>query len=207
LEDILSQIEAPILKSGTLNFFNQLVFDTPLLGHFIGRTKTFKKIHRAQVKFSSNAVEVALLGREEMTNKNREALRLEITCTPLDWQLSAVAQVLSSFLSTPPALENLEITITHKNWHVEIEAIQWQEFLHPFTFVKKMTLMNKDSVQLVAYALQKLAEEGATGVLPALQNIFLETGDRQPSGPVKAAIEQFIATRQPYGHPIMVQRH
>jgi len=35
LEDILSQIETPMLTESDFCFFNQLVFDTPLLGHFI----------------------------------------------------------------------------------------------------------------------------------------------------------------------------
>jgi len=67
-----------------------------------------------------------------------------------------------------------------------------------------MTLECEDSVWLVAPALQELAGERATEVLPALQNLFLRTLGRQPSGPVKEAIGQFIATRQPYGHPVTV---
>ena len=69
-----------------------------------------------------------------------------------------------------------------------------------------MTLERGDSVRLVAPALQELAGERATEaeVLPALQNLFLTTYDWQPPGPVKEAIEQFIATRQLYGRPVAV---
>jgi len=182
LEDILSQIETPILNQSHFWFFNQLVFDTPLLGHFIRRTETIMTIHTAHVRFHSSLVVVRLSGREQMATTDREALRLIISCKALDWQLSGLAQVLNSFLSSLPTLESLQIEVPRKDWQGEIEAIQWREFLHPFTSVKKMTLMGKDSLQLVAPALQELAEEGATGVLPALQNIFLETDDRQPSG-------------------------
>ena len=203
LEDILSQIETPILNESDFCFFNQLIFDAPLLGHFIRRTETFMTTHTARVQFSSWGVCVTLSGREEMPNNDREALRLEVSCEPLDWQLSAVVQVLNSFLFSLPTLESLEIAVSRKDWQAEIEVIQWQELLHLFTSVKDMTLRFEDSVRLVAPALQELAEERATEVLPALQNIFLST-DWRPSGPVKEAIEQFIAARQLYGQTVTV---
>jgi len=198
LEDFLSRIETPILTQSHFWFFNQLVFDTPLLGHFIRRTETFMTIHTAHVKFRSWDVMVTLSGLD------REALKLKISCKPLDWQLSALAQVLGSFLSSLPTLESLKITIhpSRNNWQGEIEVIQWRELLHPFT--KVMTLVLEDSVRLVAPALQELAGERATEVLPTLQILFLRTNGRQPSGPVKEAIKQFIATRQLHGHPVIV---
>jgi len=161
-------------------------------------------IHKVRVKFCSWAVKVTLSRRGEVANNDRQALRLEITCKPLEWQLSAVAQVLNSFLSSLPTLDSLEIAVSRKDRQGEIEVIQWQEFLHPFTSVKDMTLEFKDSVQLVAPALQELAGERATEVLPALRNLFLRTYDWQPSGPVNEAIERFITTRQLCGRPVTV---
>jgi hypothetical protein len=204
LEDIVSQIEAPILSRSYFCFFNQLVFDTPLLEQFIRRTEPFMIIHTAHIYFSSFAVGVRLLGREEMDKDDREALELKVSCKPLDWQLSALAQVLNSLLSSLPTLENLKIVVSREAWQDKIEATQWREFLHPFASVKNMTLQSKGSVRLVAPALQELAEERATEVLPALQNLFLRTYGWRPSGPVKQAIEQFITTRQPHGHPVTV---
>jgi hypothetical protein len=122
----------------------------------------------------------------------------------LGQQLSAVAQVLNSFLSSVPTLESLYITVSRKCLQGPIEVIQWREFFHLFTTVKKVTLKSEHSVQIVAPALQELAGEGATEVLPALQNLFLYTGDWQPSEPVKEAIEQFVAARQLCSHPVTV---
>jgi hypothetical protein len=204
LEDILSQIETPMLNQSQFWFVNQLIFDTPLLGHFIHRTEAFRTIHTARIEFSSFEVGVALLGGEEMANDDREALRLEISCNPLDWQLSAIAQVLNSFVSSLPTLHSLEIAVSRKDWQCEIEVIQWREFLLPFTFVKDMTLEFKSSVRLVAPALQDFASEGTTEVLPALQNLLLRTYDWQPSGPANEAVGRFIAARQLYGRPVTV---
>jgi len=204
LEDILSQIETPILDEAVFWFFNQIVFDTPLLGHFIRRTETFMTIHTARVQFFSDNIVVILPGLGETAGDDQVALYLSISCVPLDWQLSALAQVLDSFLSSLQTVESLEIEVCHQDWQGEIEVIQWQELLHPFTSVKDMTLTYVDSVQLVAPALQEVAGEGATEVLPTLQNIFLRTWGWRPSGPVKKAMEQFIATRQLYSYPVTV---
>jgi hypothetical protein len=202
LEDVLSLIETPILNQCDFWFFNQLIFDTPLLVQFIRRTETFMTIHTARIHFFSWAVKVKLSGREDAFNNGREALQLKISCKPLDWQLSAVTQVLNSFLSYFPTLEILQVAVSPEDWQGEIEVIQWREFLRPFTSVKEMSLEFEDSVRHIAPALQELAEENATEVLPALQNLALWTYPWQPSGPVKEAIEQFIDTRQLCGHPI-----
>ena len=206
LEDILSQIETPRLNKCCFCFFNQLVFDTPLLEHFIRRTETFTTIHTARVEFFTFAVGITLSGREMMATNDREALQMEIICEPLDWQLSAVAQVSNSFLSSLPTLESLEITVAHKDWQGEIEVIQWREFLHPLTSVKNVTLEFENSIRLVAPALQELAGERATEVLPILQNLFLRTYGWRPSesGPVKEAIERFIAKRRLCGRNVTV---
>jgi len=208
LEDILSLIETPMLTESSFCFFNQLVFDTPIIGHFIHRTETFTTFHRARVEFFSWAVVITLSGQEEGANDKREALRLEISCEPLDWQLSALAQVSNSILSSLPTLEGLEIAVSREDWQGEIDVIQWREFLRPFTFVKKVTLVREDSVRLVAPALQELvrpARERATEVLPALQNLFLRTYGWRPSGPLKEAIGQLVTTQQLHGHPLTVQ--
>jgi len=145
LEDILSQIETPMLKYSAFYFFNQLVFDAPLLGHFICRTETFMTIHTARVEFNSSAVRVTF-SRQDMANNDVTTLYSEVVCNPLDWQLSALPQVLNSFLPSLSTLESLEIAIDHEDWQDEIEVIQWHEIFHPFTSVKIMSLQDEASV-------------------------------------------------------------
>jgi len=205
LEDILSQIETPMLNYSEFHFFNQLVFDTPLLGHFIRRTETFMTTHTARVEFDRWSVKVVLLGREEMANNDMETLSLSISCKPLDWQLSALPQVLNSFLPSLSTLEYLDIEVSREDWQGEIEVIQWQEFFHPFTSVKIMSLQDEASVRRVVPGLRELSGERATEVLPALQRLSLPTSRWSPSGPLKEAIEEFIATRQLYSHPVALQ--
>jgi hypothetical protein len=101
-------------------------------------------------------------------------------------------------------VESLKVAVYGYEWQGEIEVIQWQELLHPFTAVKEVTLKEGDSIQLVAPALQELSVESATGVLPALQSLFLNTEDWWSSGPDTEAIEQFIAAQRLHGHPVTV---
>ena len=160
--------------------------------------------HMVRVEFSSWRVRVTLWGREETANDGVETRSLSILCKPLDWQLSALPQVLNSFLYSLSTLESLEIAVSHEDWQDEIEVIQWQELLHPFAAVKQMSLKDEVSVRLITPAIRELARERATEVLPALQNLSLTTSGWSPLGPLREAIGEFIATRRLDGRPVTV---
>jgi len=83
-----------------------------------------------------------------------------------------------------------------------MEHAQWLELLQPFTSVNGLVL-SESVVPLLAPALQELARERVTEVLPALHNIFLP--ERQPSGSVQEAIGQFIAARRLSNSPVTVR--
>jgi hypothetical protein len=206
LEDFVSRINTPLLEHFRPTFLNQLIFDTPQLAHFIGRTENLKAPCVAKISFFTKHVELCLYHGMEI-DRDRIGLWLEISCHPSDWQLSSVAQVCRSLLSSIPTLERLMITGVRPFWHQDIEHAQWLELLRPFTFAKDLGV-SWNLVELVAPALRELSREGVIGVLPALQNIFLEVvaGLRPPPSaePVQEAIDQFIALRQLSGHPVTV---
>jgi hypothetical protein len=203
----VSRLEAPLLTYAEITFFNQLIFDTPLLRHFISRLATFKTAYQAYITCHDNTVRFSLYLRNRADEKEAGVtIMLSISCEPLDWQISSLAQVCST--SFPPllTLERLNIDIKKYRdslleWQDEMEDTQWLELLHPFTSVKDLDL-SEASVPFVAPALQGLSGETAVEVLPALQNLFL-TGP-QPSGPVIEAIRKFIGARQLSGCPVTV---
>jgi hypothetical protein len=204
LEDIVSRLEAPLLSSTDITFFNQLIFDTPLLRHFISRTEIVKAAYRASM-YCNTSIAIFDLYRRNGTADNK-VVQLEISCKPLDWQISSLAQVCSTSFPPLPTLEHLDIDIRKDRdslleWQDDMEDTQWLELLHPFTSVKNLDL-SKDSVPFVALALQELSGERVTEALPALENLFLE--EPQPSGPVEEAIGKFIAARQLSGCPVTV---
>ena len=209
LEDVLSRIETPVLHEGVFSFFNdQLVFDTPLLGHFIRRTEGFMTSHAAHIECFDSSIWIRLSGRKEMADDDSQGLWMGVSCDPLEMQLSALslAQVLTSVSSSLSNLESLDIAVDREDWQCEIEVIQWRELLRLFTTVKKVTL-DSNSVRLVVPALREPSGERATEVLlPALQNLCLDMDleDWRPSRIDNEAIEQFIAARQIHGHPVTV---
>jgi hypothetical protein len=205
LEDIVSRLEA-LLRRTEITFFNQLIFDTPLLRHFISRTAAFREAYQADILCDENAVLFSLYPPYGIDEE--AGVMLSISCKPLDWQISSLVQVCST--SFPPllTLERLDITINIETdpdspleWQDDMEDTQWLDLLHPFTSVKNLHL-HEDSVPFIAPALQELSGERVTEVLPTLENLFLE--ELQPSGPVKEAIEKFIAARQLSGCPVTV---
>jgi F-box-like len=191
LEDIMPRIDAPLLDCMNITFFNQLLFDTPQLRHFISRTGIFRALDCARIFFDYGGVIVQPF----------RTLSLRILCEPSDWQLSSLSQLYYSALSPLPTLECLEIC-NRKYWEDDMENIQWLELLRLFATVKDLVL-SKKSFRLVALALDEIDGEYVTEVLPALQNIIIR--GPQPLVPDNKVIGKFIATRQLLGSPVTVQ--
>ena len=196
IEDLVSQIDVPLLNNFNVWLFNQLIFDTPLLHDFFARTGMFKAHDWADVRFDGAGVRFNLEPR----------LYLGISCTELDWQLSLMAQLCgSSPLPLFSALERLNIVIAEgsfqPHWLDDMENAQWLELLRPFASLKDLYL-DKNTMLLLAPALQELSGESVTEVFPALQNLFRE--GPQESGPTQEAIGQFVAARELSGHPVNV---
>jgi len=187
-----------------MNFFHQLIFDTPQLAQFISRTPTLEGRDAAHVSPSDSGISVAIL--LSPSTSPVEGLILRTSCKQSDWQLSSLAQLCNSSLS-PRVISSVEKLIIREkkrmqlHWQDDIENGQWMEVLRPFTAVKDLYLSHK-FVPCVALALQELVGERAMEVLPALQNIFLE--EPHQLGHVQEAIGQFVAARQLSSHPIAV---
>jgi hypothetical protein len=197
LEDILARIDAPLLDSIWITFFHQLIFDIPRLGQFVRRTTSFQELNEAHVDFDYSSVQVGYL---PLTRTFEEKSGLGISCKELDWKLSSVAQVFTSFFPSIYIVEHLFIYEPQhfpSQWQDDVENIQWLELLHPFTAVKNLYI-SKNFVQSIAPALRELVAE----VLPALESLFLE--ELQLPKLVGEAIEQFVAARQLLGHPVAV---
>jgi hypothetical protein len=204
LEDIVSRLEAPLLSYTNITFFNQLLFDTPLLRHFISRTATFRAAYQAHIACLTDTVLFSLYPRDRTEDGE---VMLSISCKPLDWQISSLAQVCSTSFPPLPTMERLDISIKKDSdslleWQDDMEDTQWLDLLRPFTSVKDLDL-SEDSVPLVAPTLRELSGERVTEVLPALETLFLEA--LRPSGPVKEAIGKFTAARQLSGFPVTVR--
>jgi hypothetical protein len=205
-EDLVAQIDAPLLDSIYVTFFHQLIFDIPQLARLMSRTARLQALNEVHVDFVDDGVQVESL---PPTRTFDEKSGLKVLCDELNSQLSSLAQVFTSIFPSIYTVEHLYIYTSRSRylpsqccqWHRDIENMQWLEILHPFTAVRNLYL-NIKFAQRIAPAL--LVRERATDELPALENIFLE--EHIPSGPFLDAIGQFVAARQLLGLPIAILR-
>jgi len=205
LDDLVARIDAPLLHGFFIGFFHQLMFDTPQLAQFIGRTPTLR-LHNQSPYLCFSDWGASLVFSRAGTSDS--ALQLGILCGQSDWQVSSLAQVCTSafpiaFIPTVEHLSVLEETLSPPHWQDDIENSQWLELLHPFTAVKNLYL-SKEFAPRIAPFLQKLVGGRATEALPALQELFLE--EIHPSRPVKKAIGRFVAARRLLNHPITISQ-
>ena len=195
LEDLVSRIDAPRLDKLYITFFNQILFDTPILIQFISCTSNLKALEKAHVIFKVGTARIKF-------SSPTSELRVEIPCEDLDWQVSSLEQVCTSCLPPFFTLEDLYITegrFWGSDWQDNVDNALWLELLHPFTAVKNLHLSREFARRIVP----ALVGGRTTEVLPALQNIFVE--ELPTSGPIPEGIQQFITTRQA-GQPIAVSR-
>ena len=188
---LVAQIDTPLLEEIEITFFNQLISDIFRLPEFVCHTEKFTRLDRAEILLEANSIHVTLPLQTRTFDPTW--LKLEIPCRTLNWQLSSLAQVCTSCLTTLSALEHLDIREARRppqDWQDNINNTRWLELLRPFTIVKNLYL-SKDVARCVVPALKELAGEQVTELLPTLQNLFLN--GLQLSGPVEEAVGRFVA--------------
>ncbi|KAI9445775.1 hypothetical protein F5148DRAFT_1153687 [Russula earlei] len=196
LEDLLAQIEAPLLNKLRIIFFMDPQFVIPQLHRLINFAESFKKCHTAFVYTSYDAIRFAAF-RE--THQFPE-LSFDIRWGVLGRPLSLLAQVCSSSLHLLSTLVQLDIVVPVLSFPQSLWVLnntRWLELLDPFTAVKDLRLSDQVAPH-VCQALEELSEEGA----PALQNIFLQ--GLESLEPVPNFIERVVAARRLSGHPVTV---
>ena len=201
-DDLVARIDAPRLDKLFITFFNDIEFDTPQIIQFINCIPMLKGLEQARVSFENSAAWVELTSYRSNSGK----IKVEVLCRALDWQVSALGQVCTSCLPSLSALEDLSIygnVFWRPDPHDNTGTTPWLELLHPFADIKVLYLSEKLASH-IAPALQELVGVRTTGVLPALQNLYLD--GLQPSGPVQEGIRQFVTARQVTDHPLAVSR-
>ena len=211
LEEIVSLIDTPLLKSFTISFFDHLVLDTPHLRHFIRHTEMFTALNRADVDFDS----LSLYDYSDISvtffppgapwpTTDPGVLTLGVRYTNSGSRFMSLVRLFSSSLPPLPTLERLSTRMYLSSRRDRPEATEWGEFLRLFTTVKDLDLSRNGKLTYRTFlALTDLAGEGTIEALPALQNIFVHRLWASESHIAKV-IEAFVAARQASGHPVVV---
>jgi hypothetical protein len=197
LEDLVTRIDTPQLHEMHITLVNQIAFDCPQLAQFINRSPILRAHEKAYVQFDDHTTSVELLAQSR-------TLKIEIISREPDEQLSFIRQICNSSLGPLSTVEVLYIAdrLSLRIWeNATIGNTLWLQLLLPFTAVRNLYL-SKEYAPGIAAALQELVGGTASGVLPSLQNIFVE--GLKPSGLLQENFGQFIAARQLSDHPIAI---
>jgi hypothetical protein len=213
LEDLVAQIDAPLLDSTRITFFHQLIFEIPQLVQFMGRTTRFQALIEAHVAFEWDhewaCIRVKYL-RPTWTADEKSEFR--ISCLESTWEHSSLAQVFTLLFPFIYMVKHLHIYVPQylpSQWQDDIKSMQWLEIFHTFTALENLYLP-KAFVPHLALSPQDLTGGRTTEVSSTLENIFWE--GFQTSGPIQEGIgtRKFVATRmtaaarQLSGNPITV---
>ena len=208
LEDLVARIDAPRLSKVVVTFVKPIVSaDIPELSQFVGQADDFQLLNQADIIISDTTGPVVEL-RLNTGGAFAVWYELIIPCKDgWDGPPSTLAQVCvndteNSPLSSLPlsTLEHLTISGCRDWWPAW--GNRWLEFLPAFTAVKNLYL-SEDVASDLLPALKDVTGESTTGVLPALQNLFLEEYQPPPK-PVQNAIQEFTAVRRLADRPVTV---
>jgi hypothetical protein len=203
LEDLVARIDAPLLNSVEIAFFNQLVFGIQQLPRFIGHAPALMSCDMAQIDIYNDHVVMGFMSKRPSPFR---LLRFKILCREIDWQVSSVAQI-GNQLSESFSVDQLfirDITSGTTFGHfIEdfMDETQWLELFHPFIAVRTLYISRMMQSHVVS-ALRRLRGESSTEVLPALDNLYL--GGYWPSRSEQQDIEPFIIARQHSDHPVSI---
>jgi len=203
LEEIVSRIDAPLLETFTITFFDCLVLDTPHLRRFISHTKTFTALHRVDVTCDRvySDISVTFYPLDGPGSTDRGVLTLGAQYTDSGPGFMSFVQLCNSSLPPIPSLDRLSTRNYRSSCPPSINVTGWVELLRVFSFVKDLELSGKLSYSILP-ALRELAGEGLIEVLPALQNIFVHW--IWQSDYFMKDIELFVAARRLSGHPVVI---
>jgi hypothetical protein len=210
LEDLVARIDAPLLNSLDIAFFEpeEIVFDSSQFIQFIDRTPRLKVPDKAIIAFGASEHEAAGVTLSSQTHGYAH-FEVKILYSE-DLHVLYARQIFTSSFPSFSTLKDLYILMRqpHKppsywqpHWQDNLENMPWLELLHVFTSVNNLYVSVEVAPHIIL-SLQELVGGRTTEVLPALQNIFLE--GLQPSGPVQEGIGKFITNRQVAGFPISV---
>jgi len=194
LEALISRISLPLLDNVDITFFCELEFDAPLLCEFLGRTRTFEALYRADITFYDDLVDVTLSPPEGLDGCR--TLRFGVLCNRQHHQISCLTLLCGSYLPLLRTLEHLYISMALPLHHYPlyvVETYQWLEMLHPFRSVKNLHLLSEDLALCVARALETLSDKEPMELLPSLQDLFLPGS--QPSETLVIFAQVIISLR------------
>jgi hypothetical protein len=203
LDSLVARIDAPRLEYIDIAFFSQPSMDASQLGRFIERIEIQTPLRQADIQTSVNAISISFTDSSKNSSTSAP-LRLQISCTQLDWQLSSMAQVCNQFYPFLLRVEDLGINTTQtSSGQEDVDGEQWLELVRSFAGAKDVRLTGVHVTDILGAL--RLADQGDTAsptpALPALRNLRAEK-IMEMHGSLWDAVQSFITPRSFSGRPI-----
>ena len=192
LEDIVAQVNAPVLNDLSITLLRHNISTTPRFGPLISCPLNLKAPDNALMVFLYSSIFVEF--RSQTSTSVCETLKLNIVLCS-DLPLSSLALICG--LSLPPltTVERLFV-IFASDYELDVQNARWLDLLYPFTALRKL------------YLSEELApvSQGAIQVLPStLQDIFLESQLQdavpQPFTPQRLFSHHIVREQNALDHP------
>jgi hypothetical protein len=200
LENLVTQIHAPLLERLNLTLFFELTFTFVNLTQFIHRTKGLG-CRVARVNFDKDGAFIDMGYREQQQGSGK--LTLQINCESLDWQLDSAAQVCGALGTVLSAIEELTLDLNvdgmPSDWENTLEGMLWHELLLPFTGVRKLHIGSSLTLQL-SQAMQSDAGELVLELLPEVEELEVQLEIDHAN----AAFSLFLESRESVGRPVQL---
>ena len=202
LDDFIARIYAPQLGNINITFFFQPTMDSSKLGRFIERTeKLTSLIRRAEIETSAKGISVSFTGTDSGTD-TRAALRVQISCKRLDWQLSCMAQVCDQFSPFLFRVEELRAHTTESPREIDdVASEQWLDLVRSFISARQVWMANELAKDILDALGQ--ADGGETTVLPTIRHLSVDD-PTEMNDPSWDALLSFINLRALSDHPVKV---
>ena len=204
LDNLVAQINAPLLERLSLTLFFQPVFTLVDLTEFIHRTEGFRCLV-ARVNFNKDGVS---MDADHSESQGVGKLSLRVNCVPLDWQIDSATQVCGALGNVLSVVEDLTLDLEMdgmpSDWENTIDdnvdklgVSQWHELLRQFLGVKKLHIGSSLTLEL-SEALGSVVGESVLELLPELEELEVHLeADR-----ARKAFSEFVENRQSVGHPV-----
>ena len=205
LEALLPRMTTPLLEKLEIIFFNQLTFSFTHFLQFIS-TRENLRFHSTDFWFTPRA-----LGMEVYPDHGAKtyALRVDVLCAHLDWQVASAAQISDALRTAFSAVERITLRYRRRFARLEdrknaADRTHWRELLRSFGNVKTLRVADDDLIMPVSNCLRPDDEESPMELLPELKE--LKYGNITSRSDTGLEFTSFIDAREKAGHPVTLTR-
>ncbi|KAI0291197.1 hypothetical protein B0F90DRAFT_1778838 [Multifurca ochricompacta] len=221
IEALLARIQTPLIDDIDITLFNQLTLSIPRICNFVHNLETSRST-RARIGFSETSAHVVIVAAVPQQPTDSTDIFLGVSCSQIDFQVSAMAQLCSGLSTSLAPIEELTLGFHHHHqnhqhhryhwgrWPDEVEPAVWHALLAPFQRTCTLRVHVALAADL-ARALLQLPdiENGQLGVellLPELRTIvLLHRGDVNLLSSASTAFGAFVDERNRAGYLVSVE--